>query len=212
MPLKGTIPRPTSLVTFAIDNLQGEKYSNKISYTSMENLVKKSDEVMKGKLSKHDHQIHALKEKYQKQQEEAVLMRSRANCKNVPTMNKSLPPIFNIPPPPPLPPTTLTIPGDLIQQKREKSHLTLNLGNDSLLLIHFISHGNNHPVSNSSDQPMELKVKLQKDGTRNVTRRHSARTNQLKEKELVLTRERTGGMTKHKNAMPEFKVMILSRY
>ena len=110
MPLKGTIPRPASLVTFGTDNLEGEKHSNMISNTSMENLVKKSDEVMKGKNSKHDHQIHALKEQYQKQQEEAVLMRFRANCNDVPTIYKSLPPIFNIPPPPPLPPVLVALP------------------------------------------------------------------------------------------------------
>ena len=224
MPLKGTIPRPASLVTFAIDNSKGDEHSNMISYTNMENLEstirmqqelllqQKSAEAIKDRKSKQNHQKHALKEQYQKQQEEAVLMRSHVHGNNVPIMSQSIGPIFNPPPPPPLPPTTFNIPADLIQQKRKKSHVTLNVGKDSLQPSHSICHGNTHPVNNSSDQHWEWKVKLRKDGTRYVTRRPSARTNLLKERELVLTRERTGGMTTDDDAMSELKVTIISRY
>ena len=139
-------------------------------------------------------------------------MRSHAHGNNVSIMSQSVGPIFNPPPPPPLPPTTFNIPADLIQQKRKKSQNTLNAGKDSLQPSHSISHGNTHPVSNSSDQHWEWKVKLRKDGTRYVTRRPSARTNLLKERELVLTRERTGGMTTDDDAMSELKVKVTSNY
>ena len=72
-----------------------------------------------------------------------------------------------------------------------------------------LSNANSCPVNNQSDQLWEWKVKLRKDGTRYVTRRPSARTNLLKERELVLTRERTGGMTTDDDAMSELKVKII---
>ena len=218
MPLKGTIPRPASLVTFAPDNTKPEENPNMISYTNMENLEstirmqqelllkQKSAEAMKDKKSKHHHQKQSLKEQYQKQQEEAVLMRAHAQGNNATTISQTFAPIFNPPPPPPLPPTTFNIPTDVIQQKRKKIIAPLTGGTDFKQTSHSLSHGNDHTIDKSTDQLWEWKVKLRKDGTRYVTRRPSARTNLLKERELVLTRERTGGMTTDDDAMSELKV------
>ena len=120
--------------------------------------------------------------------------------------NYFLSPTFHTPPPPPLPPTTFNIPTDVIQQKRKKISVPLTGGTDVKPTSHSLSHGNDHTIDKSTDQLWEWKVKLRKDGTRYVTRRPSARTNLLKERELVLTRERTGGMTTDDDAMSELKV------
>ena len=133
-------------------------------------------------------------------------MRAHAQSNNTTIISQTFAPIFNPPPPPPLPPTTFNIPTDVIQQKRKKINVPLTGGTDFHQTTNSLSHGNAHSMNNSTDQLWEWKVKLRKDGTRYVTRRPSARTNLLKERELVLTRERTGGMTTDDDAMSELKV------
>ena len=212
MPLKGTIPRPASLVTFATENNSNSNNQNMISYTNIENLEstikmqqemllqQKSNEVSKDKKHKHSNQRNILKEQYQKQQEEAILMRSQTH--NVSSSIQTYAPVFNPPPPPPLPPTTFNIPSDVIQQKTKKLNSkeleTCNQSNRQE------TYGN-HPF-NTNDKLWEWKVKIRKDGTRYVTRRPSARNNILKEREMVLNRERMSGMTTDDDAMSELKV------
>ena len=196
MPLKGTIPRPSKCYA----------HSNMISYTDIQELLlqQKSTEAINDRKSKDSHQKHVWNEQYHKQQEEAASMRSHAH-NDVPPKSKSLRPTFN-PPPPPLAPKTFYNPTE------KKSHVTLNLGMDSLLAIHFIINGNINPVSISFDQHTDLKAKHKKDGTRYVTRWTSAGTNLLKERESVLTRQRTGGATTDDDAISELKVTLLSTY
>ena len=215
MPLKGTIPRPASLVTFTPENINPTS-DNMISYTNIENLEstmrmqqeqllnQRSNEGSKEKKQKHHNQHNVLKEQYQKQQEEAVLMRSQPA--STVTSIQSYAPVFNPPPPPPLPPTTFDIPEEVIKQKKKK---TTKLENAHTKNINesVVSQCNGSNVINTSDKLWEWKVKIRKDGTRYVTRRPSARSDILKEREMVLNRERMSGMTTDDDAMSELKVI-----
>ena len=164
-------------------------------------LHQKSNEASKDKKHKNSNQRNILKEQYQKQQEEAMLMRSQGL--NVSSSIQAYAPVFNPPPPPPLPPTTFNIPEDIIQQKKKRASSketeTYNQSNQEKTY--------ENQSFNTSDKLWEWKVKIRKDGTRYVTRRPSARNNIMKDREIVLNRERMSGMTTDDDAMSELKVL-----
>ena len=169
-------------------------------------LQQKSAEQSSNKKVKQTDQHKILKEQYRKQQEEAILMQNQTSTASACT--PSYPPVFSAPPPPPLPPTTYNIPVNIMQQKRMKSITVCKEVDSSNHLQHDNSHENN-PSSHPNDKNWEWKVKIRKDGTRYVTRRPSNRNNMLKEREMVLNRERMSGMTTDDDAMSELKVNSL---
>ena len=122
------------------------------------------------------------------------------------TSIQSYAPVFNPPPPPPLPPTTFDIPEEVIKQKKKKTTKLENAHSNNINES-VVSQCNGSNVINTSDKLWEWKVKIRKDGTRYVTRRPSARSDILKEREMVLNRERMSGMTTDDDAMSELKVI-----
>ena len=192
MPLKGTMPRPTSF--HCEDSRSNRKSPEKmIMYTDLQNLestMKIQQEMLRRSLS-NDRKSPAskptLQDQYRLQQEQAALMQKQTG------QSRPGPPVFHAPPPP-------SESNYCVPQEEDNGQALTTFKTETSPTKPVVP-----AIATSSNEQWEWKVKIRKDGTRYVTRRPASRSKFLKDRAQRLAEERNSGMTTDDDAMSELK-------
>ncbi len=179
MPLKGTMPRPQSLISTTV--IPGQQTSS----SPVSKMIPQPGDTMVTDVENLQATMMMQQEMILRQQQQIQRQqrapRTNANATPRPPPPPRAPAVFQPPPPPTIPPPP--VPGS--QQTADPVTTTT--------------------TTNNEDGIWEWKVKIRPDGTRYITRR-PARNKFLKERAKKIGEERNSGMTTDDDAMSELKV------